>query len=157
MSDSESPSVSSALPSAPPWRRFAALIYDLFLLVALSMAYGGLVTVAYVLITGERGEAYTPMFEGPWFQIGWLVVIAGFYAFFWRRGGQTLGMRAWRIQLQNQGEGTVTLKQCALRSLAGIFSLGLAGIGYWWAWFDPDRLCLHDRVSGTRVVVWPKG
>lgn len=142
---------------APLWRRFAALLYDLFILAAISMAYGALVIALYVSITGDHGEAYTPMFDGPLFPLGWLALIVGFYCFFWRRGGQTLGMRAWRLRLVDSTEGgNASLKQCALRALTGGFALALAGIGYWWAWVDKNRDCLHDRVSQTRVVVLPK-
>jgi len=31
-------------------------------------------------------------------------------------------------------------------------SLLAAGLGFWWAWIDPDRLTWHDRASGTRLL-----
>lgn len=142
--------------SAPLWRRFAALTYDFLVLAALSMAYGALTVLLYVQITGNRGEAYQPMFDGPLFPFGWLALIAAFYCFFWSRGGQTLGMRAWRLKLQDMDGERATLKQCLIRATVGPFALGLAAIGYWWAWFDRDGLCLHDRLSGTCVVVVEK-
>lgn len=142
--------------SAPLWRRFAALIYDLFLLAALSMVYGALAVGLYVVVTGDKGEAYTPMFEGPLFPLVWLVLIASFYCYFWRKGGQTLGMRAWRLHLEDSHGGPPSLKQCAIRCLVGPVSLGLAGLGYWWKWFDRNELCWHDRLSQTRVVVLAK-
>jgi len=145
-----------AQDSAPLWRRFAALVYDLLVLAALSMAYSALAILAYVSITGEQGEAYTPMFEGPLFPLGWLALILGFYLFFWSRGGQTLGMRAWRLRLTDSRGHSPSIRQCALRCLAGPFALGLAAFGYWWAWFDREGRCWHDRVSGTRVVVLEK-
>lgn len=144
-------------PSAPLWRRFAALLYDVFILAALSMAYGALAVVVYVAVTGDQGEAYTPMFDGLWFQLGWLGLIAGFYCFFWRKGGQTLGMRAWRLSLQDAAGGNPSWNQCLKRCAAGALSLGLFGLGYWWKWLDRDNLCWHDRLSGTQVVVLPKG
>jgi uncharacterized RDD family membrane protein YckC len=45
-----------------------------------------------------------------------------------------------------------TRKQLAIRYLVGNLSLLAAGLGFWWAWFDRERLTWHDRVSGTRVV-----
>lgn len=146
----------TAQRSAPLWRRFAALFYDLLVLAALSMVYAALTIVIYVNITGERGEAYTPMFEGSLFQLGWLALIIGFYVFFWHRGGQTLGMRAWRLHLESDHGQSPNFKQCVLRCLTGPLAFGLAGFGYWWAWFDQDGLCWHDRMSRTRVVVLNK-
>jgi uncharacterized RDD family membrane protein YckC len=148
--------ISVARDSAPLWRRFAALGYDLLIIAALSMAYAALAIAIYVNMTGEKGEAYTPMFEGPLFQLGWLALILGFYLFFWSRGGQTLGMRAWRLRLTDRHGQSPSLKQCALRCLVGPLALGLAAFGYWWAWFDRDGYCWHDRISGTRVVVLKK-
>jgi len=39
-----------------------------------------------------------------------------------------------------------------VRFVAGSISLLLAGVGFWWAWLDPERLTWHDRVSGTRLL-----
>ena len=36
--------------------------------------------------------------------------------------------------------------------LDGGVSLLLGGLGFWWAWIDPDRLTWHDRLSGTRML-----
>ena len=38
----------------------------------------------------------------------------------------------------------------------GNLSLLAAGLGFWWAWFDRERLTWHDHASGTRVVRVPK-
>ncbi|MEO6103533.1 MAG: RDD family protein, partial [Pseudoxanthomonas sp.] len=40
--------------------------------------------------------------------------------------------------------------------LVATVSLLLGGLGFWWAWVDRDRLTLHDRASGTRVIRLPK-
>jgi uncharacterized RDD family membrane protein YckC len=151
-----SPTDPTASNSAPLWRRLAALLYDAFLILAISMVYGALAVLLYVLITGDRGEANTPMFDSPWFPLGWVAIIVGFYCFFWRRGGQTLGMRAWRIQLQNQEGGHPSIKQCLLRCAVAPISLGLAGLGYWWVWVDRRGLSWHDRLSRTQVILRDK-
>ncbi|EHC25532.1 hypothetical protein HMPREF1003_02375, partial [Propionibacterium sp. 5_U_42AFAA] len=43
-----------------------------------------------------------------------------------------------------------------LRYAVGTMSLLLGGLGFWWAWFDRERLTWHDRASGTRTVRRPK-
>ena len=49
--------------SAPLWRRFAALVYDTFLLGAISMAYGAVVTAIGAAFGAEQTQDYSPMFE----------------------------------------------------------------------------------------------
>jgi uncharacterized RDD family membrane protein YckC len=89
-------------------------------------------------------------------QVYWMFVIAGFYCYFWRKNGQTLGMQAWRLRVDANNGGRPSWKQCGLRLLTGIPSLLLAGLGFWWIWLDPQRRSWHDRASNTRVVVLPK-
>ena len=49
-----------------------------------------------------------------------------------------------------------TWPMLARRYAVGTVSLAAAGIGFWWAWADPDRLAWHDRLSGTRMVRDPR-
>ena len=70
----------------------------------------------------------------------------------WRRGGQTLGMRPWRLHVTGAHGGPQTVRALSVRYLVGNLSLLLAGLGFWWAWIDRDGLTWHDRTSGTRMV-----
>ena len=79
----------------------------------------------------------------------------GFFALFWRLGGQTLGMRAWRLQARSEA-GPLSWRQAWLRSVAALLSWLPAGLGFLWSLADADRLAWHDRLSGTRLVVVPK-
>ena len=91
--------------------------------------------------------------------VAWLVptVTAGAYAVAsWRRGGQTLGMRPWRLQVRAADGGAAPLPALLRRYLVGTCSLLLGGAGFWWAWFDRDRLTWHDRASGTRMHRLPR-
>ena len=62
--------------------------------------------------------------------IGWMLTLAAFFCYFWRRSGQTLGMRAWRMKLVDLEYNTPRLKQCFLRCLIAPFSLLLGGVGF---------------------------
>jgi uncharacterized RDD family membrane protein YckC len=79
-----------------------------------------------------------------------------FFAFFWVRGGTTLGMQAWRLRVQTRDGHSITLWQSLLRYLMAGVSLALFGLGYLWVLFDAERRSWGDIVSGTRVVVLPK-
>ena len=80
----------------------------------------------------------------------WLV--AGAYAVpSWRRGGQTLGMRPWRLRVVGAHGGSPDARALWMRYAVGGLSLLAGGLGFWWAWIDRDRLTWHDRISGTRM------
>lgn len=152
------PDNSSNLPHAGVLRRFAALTYDALLILAISICYGALATGMNVLIQGQppQGEKVQWGHWGMVVFIGWLMTVMLFYCFFWRKSGQTLGMRAWRMQLRAFDLQLPNLKQCLIRCAIGPVSLLCGGLGYFWLWIDADHLTLHDRLSKTRVVVLPQ-
>ena len=141
-------------PLYPPlWRRFAAMVYDSLPLFAISMGYGAV----YIAVAKYIFQATTDTATGALFQLGWALVLVGFFCYFWHRGGQTIGMRAWRLQLVQQGTiKFVSYRQCLLRCLFATLSLLLFGIGYWWSFFDKNRQTLQDRLTKTEVIMLPK-
>ena len=146
----------SDLPTASNLKRFLALGYDLFILLAISMAYSAVATLFMNQALHVEAADYQPMQRGPGFLIGWVLSLALFYWFFWYRAGQTIGMKAWRIKVISRDGEKLSHLQCWLRIVVGPFSLVLLGLGYFWRFIDKDKLVLHDRVSNTRVVVTPK-
>lgn len=147
-----------SLPTAPLWRRFVALMYDGFIVLAISMIYGAITLGIYVWATGiTSNDEYQPTVSGPLFQLGWYICLALFYSYFWKRGGQTAGMKAWKIRVVAQQENTpLTWRACIIRCLVGPPALFILCLGYIWKWFDKEGNCLHDKLSGTKVVVVPK-
>lgn len=142
--------------SAGIGRRLAAMIYDGLLLIAVSIAYGALVLAIQVHLLGQipaPGERAQMGLAGF---IGWVAVLMGFYCFFWRRFGQTLGMKAWKLVLTDTGGKTPGWGQCLARCPLACLSLATFGLGYLWRWFDADQLTWHDRLTGTRVWVVKK-
>ncbi|MCR6651741.1 MAG: RDD family protein [Cellvibrionaceae bacterium] len=139
--------------SAPIWRRLAALLYDSFILLALSFFYGALITLLATL-AGEQPAEYQPMFKHWSFTLGWLLTLALFYIWFWQKSGQTVGMRAWRLKLVDHldHERTPSWRLCALRALVAPLVILPAGIGYWYGFLNREKRCLHDRLSRTDVI-----
>lgn len=132
-------------PRPPGLRhRLGALVYDAFLLAGILF----LATAALLPVHG--GLAFKP--NNPLYTLYLLAVAFLFYGWFWTRGGQTLGMRAWKIALLSKVGGRVSWKQAALRFLAAFVSLGAFGLGFFWAWIDKEKRCWHDIVSNTRLV-----
>ncbi len=145
------PSATPPLPGASLWRRCAAFCYDSLIILALSMGYGALITSLAVL-SGTQAQDYRPMWQTPWVFVGWWLVIEGFFIWSWRKSGQTLGMRAWRIQLVDANrQQPASLRQLLLRSQLGKLGLLALGAGYVYRWFNPSGDCWHDRITQTRV------
>jgi uncharacterized RDD family membrane protein YckC len=137
---------------APLWRRLLAGIYDLLPLAGLLMIATALaVLLTRLLVPVERVDL---VLRGGWPHLAlqaWLGLLAlGYYAYSWRRGGQTIGMRAWKIAVRSETE-TLSWSSAVLRALVGLFLPGL-----FWCLFDTRRRALHDRVAGTVVVQRPK-
>ena len=103
-----------------------------------------------------RGSIIAVPIANPLYQALLLALAGGFFAGFWYWGGQTLGMRAWRMQVRRHDGAPLAAGQAALRLAALLLALAPAGIGLLWMLVDRDRLPWHDRLAGTRVIVLPK-
>ena len=95
-----------------------------------------------------------PYFEKPGLLEIALSLIA-FFSWFWMHGGQTLGMKAWRMQLRNHDGGPVQWHQAILRYLTAWVSW-LSIVGMLWCVVDAQRRSLQDIVSRTELVVQPR-
>lgn len=127
-------------------RRLGAMIYDALLLLAVWMLIG------FVGVALNQGEAN----ESPLFQAVLFLATFVFFAFFWMRGGMTLGMQAWRLRVQTRDGVSIGLWQSLVRFLVAGVALLACGLGYWWILFDGEKRSWPDLASGTRVVVLPK-
>jgi uncharacterized RDD family membrane protein YckC len=152
--------------TAPAWRRFAAIVYDVLAVVAIVMVVGLLAQMA----TGgrlfdEHGRMLT-----WWYQPLQGVVVGAYFLLSWTRGGQTLGMRPWRIRVTDaEGapagwpRGLVRLIVAALPlALVLIYPLTSLKAALWapvigWlvlllpALVDRRRRAIHDMVAGTEI------
>ena len=98
-----------------------------------------------------------PVPPGSWaYQLAVLLLGGAFFAGFWSHGGQTLGMRAWRLKVTATNGAPLSLCAAVIRYLGALVSLAALGIGFLWMLFDPDGLTWHDRWSHSRVVVLRK-
>jgi uncharacterized RDD family membrane protein YckC len=134
-------------------RRFAALLYDALLIVALLMAFTGLV----LFVT--RGHALLADTVGGWvylYRFGLFAVIGAYFILNWMHSGQTLGMRAWSLHAVDSAGKRLTLGPATLRFACALLAWMPAALGVLWLYVDPDRLALHDRLSSTRTVHVPR-
>lgn len=130
-----------------------AFVYDLFILGALSMGYWAAATaIMAAMAPGETAQDYQPMQQGQAFNIGWILAIVLFYWFFFRRAGQTVGMRAWRLRIVSRDGERLSHRQIFIRIAVAPFALGFAGVGYLWCLTNRDRLAWQDLASNSRVI-----
>ncbi|MFU8788096.1 MAG: RDD family protein [Methylobacter sp.] len=124
-------------------RRLAVILYDILLLIAL------LFVATALLLPLNAGEAFTA--QQFYFPLYLLLVSFFFYAWFWTHGGQTLGLRAWKLKVLTLDRQPVSWKQAALRFIFALFSWLCFGLGFWWVLIDKDRRSWHDRLSKTAL------
>jgi uncharacterized RDD family membrane protein YckC len=105
---------------------------------------------SYIVIIA-RGGAPVPTGNAV-FQVFVFAQCAAFFAGFWARSGQTLGMRTWRIRVETVEGGPVPLHKALLRFVLALLSLAPLGLGYWWMLVDREGCTWHDRLSSTRVL-----
>lgn len=135
----------SAKPIRPGLaRRMAAIAYDSILLVAIFFV----ATAVLLLFTG--GEAIGP--SHGLYPAYLMTVAFAYFGWFWTHGGQTLGMRSWRLRLVGAGRRGASWRQALLRFAGACISWLACGVGFLWLLVDRDRLTWHDRLSGTRIA-----
>jgi uncharacterized RDD family membrane protein YckC len=138
------------------WRRLAAIVYDSALVAAVMLMAMALVVVPIDLFFGSESFDGATLRTNPFYLAYLFCVMVGFHILFWTRGGQTLGMRAWRLKvLRNDGQ-PLQLKDALLRYFAAILSWALFGLGFIWILLDKEGLAWHDRISNTRLVILEK-
>ncbi len=122
------------LPRVGFWPRLGAALLD-FILVA--------------IVTGFLGM----MNHGPQLFVPLLIA---YHVAMWTWRGTTLGGIVFSLRLiRLDGQGpdiTVAL----VRSLASCLSFVVAGLGFFWASWNPDRQSWHDMIAGTVIVRTPR-
>lgn len=151
-------------------RRLVCLMYEAMLLFGVVFVAG----LLFDLLTSSRD----PMAWRHARQLWLFLAIGAYFITCWRRGGQTLAMKTWRIKLVAPGCAKIPFQKTLLRYLLGwmwflpatalMFGFGVkdrlavaglyaAGMVLWAAAvrLDQGRQFLHDRLAGTRLVLLP--
>jgi uncharacterized RDD family membrane protein YckC len=147
-------------PRAGFRRRFGSWVYDVLIAFAVYMAAGAVSFLFFNLLISfnvismqgfdhaidlQRSSVIYNILIYGW-NMAW---VSYFFVFFWAKSGQTLGMKAWRLRVQNQ-DGTRINKITGLKRLIPT----LFGLGNLTVIFDrKNKLSLQDRLTNTEVVV----
>jgi len=131
-------------------RRLLAAFYDALLLLAVNFVVGAMAVGINVQISGHH------LLPRP---LGLALLLATcflFYGWFWTHGGQTLGMRTWRLRVLDAEGHCIGWRGAALRFAGGLLSWLALGLGWLWILFDGERAAWHDKLSASRVVYYPR-
>lgn len=134
------------LPAAGIMRRIAAMVYDTLLLLAVLFVATGFAVAA------NKGQAVSH----PLYYLSLVVICFLFFGWFWTHGGQTLGMRTWRLKLLSKDSRDISWSMAGRRFVFASVALLPCGAGLLWMLFDSQRLAIHDRLSETKIVFIPK-
>jgi len=119
------------------------MAYDWLLLASLLFA----VTLVLIIVRGG-----TPIASGTlWYSLLMIAVAFSFYGWCWTHGGQTLGLRAWKLRVVTAEGGPLSWRSAAARFAASATLLLPPGLGLVWSLINSDRRCWHDRLSRTRI------
>ncbi|MES2623741.1 MAG: RDD family protein [Pseudomonadota bacterium] len=151
----------AALESDVPaalWRRLAAIVYDSFLVFAIWIIIGFIVLKAFGITEARtiEGNAVVlePLYKNTLFA-AMLISAYLFFGWFWTHSGQTLGMQAWRIKVQNADRSSISWLQTLLRCGSAPIAFLCAGIGYFWMLFDGKKRTWPDLLSRSVIVKLP--
>jgi uncharacterized RDD family membrane protein YckC len=125
-------------------RRLVSMVYE-------SLLLAGFVFFAALLFLGLSGGSASGLPRHA-FQVYLFLIIGLYFVASWRRRGQTLAMKTWKLRLVGANGERISLLQALLRYVCAWPSLALGGIGILYALFDRDRQFLHDRLAGTKIV-----
>jgi uncharacterized RDD family membrane protein YckC len=149
-------------------RRLAAMAYETLIVVAILVVAG----FAFTGATTARLEG----FARHLFQAYLALVVGLYFVWCWRRGGQTLPMKAWKLRVERRDGQPLDTPRAVLRYVLAALALGstaVAAVALWrepgmrlawlalapgaltlaWSFVDRDRQFLHDRLAGTRIVM----
>lgn len=168
------PLSAAAPPLAGIARRMGGVLYEALLLVAIVFVAS---FIALPLITpGRAGDAAALAIPDVAHRVMLFCLlfatVAGYFVWSWTGGHRTLPMKTWRLGLTLADGAPVPARTALLRYLCACIGPALALLAYgalrpyglgaqavWlfafnflWAFVDPQRQFLHDRIAGTRIV-----
>lgn len=105
--------------------------------------------LGFIAVAIRGGDAIAP--NTAWFSVSLLLVTGAYYVVSWVRGGQTLGMRAWRLHVVPNHGSKLSVRNAVLRFAAMLISIVCAGVGVVWALVERDRRMWHDLASHSQI------
>jgi uncharacterized RDD family membrane protein YckC len=129
----------------PLWKHFASFLYDIFPLLGLFIITSLIVAI---IRKGNIVAQHT-----LWFDVLIFSEMTLYYVYSWKIGGQTLGMRAWKIKIVPSDEqANLTWLQALIRFIVGIVSTLLLGLGLFWKLASKNNQSWMDFASRSKTI-----
>jgi uncharacterized RDD family membrane protein YckC len=125
-------------------RRLASGLYELLILLAVVF----IATLPFSYAFGDATHGWRRHLLQAWV----FFVVGAYFLWFWTHGGQTLPLKTWRLRVLRQDGTPVRWPQALHRYGLSLLSFFAVGLGFWWAFFDREKLFLHDRLAGTYIA-----
>lgn len=87
---------------------------------------------------------------------GLLLILAAYGAVMWKLKGTTIGGIVCGLRVVRLDGRAIDWPTAIVRALGSFLSAALAGLGFIWVVFDPERQSWHDKIAGTVVVHAPR-
>ena len=128
------------------WKHLAAFLYDLFPILGIFLITS---LIVMLIKKGTIVDRHT-----LWFDTLILIEFVLYYTYSWKVGGQTLGMRAWKIKIvpKNVNQTNLSWSQSFARLIAGILSTILFGSGLFWKLVSKNKLSWMDVLSQSKTI-----
>jgi uncharacterized RDD family membrane protein YckC len=133
--------------NTPIWKHFAAFIYDIFPLV------GIFILTSFIVLLFNGGDTVPP--HSLWLSLLLSSEVAFYYIYSWKKGGQTLGMRAWKMKIipNQKNQSHLSWEQAAIRFFTGVISTLLLGLGLFWKFVSNNKLSWMDMSSHSTTGI----
>ena len=132
----------ATLPRAGFWIRLAAL---------------GLDAILIGVLVGFASELLPRFLKFDHGLGGVLLALAVYGAAMWKTKGTTIGGIVCGLKVVRLDDRAIDWPTAVVRALSCFLSLFVAGLGFLWVVFDPEKQSWHDKIAGTTVVRLPKG
>jgi len=125
-------------------RHLLIMIYDSLVVLSVLM-----LATLLAILAGFGGKT---ALKDPLSTLYLLTAWYAYLAWCWHSGGMTVGMRAWRVKIEDIKGERPGWRKTAIRFVVSLVSAAPFGLGYIWSLFDRDKRTWHDILSGTRLV-----
>ena len=152
MKEKKTPSATKQIGTSTPatvLRRVMAMAYEILPMTAILLLAAAPVAP---LMPEDHVSA-----GSLWFQVYLLLVVYLYFVWCWSHGGQTLGMRTWKLFVESDDSSGLNWAVASLRFAVAMLGWLPLGLGHWWALIDPQGRSWHDLASNSRVVFRQSG